>query len=103
MPGDVHLTPRTTGALLSPFEDILGDVGGLRGIPLDGVGVGLVARLCDDHLDRAVTTWKTVQGCDKIFICEKHCTRNLDIVFFLDKELPPKKGLLNTEEKLPHK
>ena len=39
----------------SPFEDVLGDVGRLWGIPLDRMGVGLVSGLCDDHLHRTVT------------------------------------------------
>lgn len=40
----------------SPFEDVLGDVGRLWGIPLNWVGVGLVPRFCYDHLDRTVAT-----------------------------------------------
>lgn len=42
---------------LFPLEGVLVDVGGGRGVPLDGVGVRLVARLCDDHLHRAMATW----------------------------------------------
>lgn len=40
----------------SPFEDVLTDVGRLRGVPLNRVRVWLVARFCYDHLDRPVTT-----------------------------------------------
>ena len=42
---------------LFPLEGVLVDVGGGRGVPLDGVGVRLVARLRDDHLHRAMATW----------------------------------------------
>lgn len=38
----------------SPFEDVLGDVHRCGGVPLDGVGVGLFPRLCDDDLDWSV-------------------------------------------------
>lgn len=41
----------------SPFEDVLIDVGRLRGIPLNRVRVWLVARFGYDHLDRPVTTY----------------------------------------------
>lgn len=39
----------------SPLEDVPGDVSRLRGVPLDGVGVGLVSGFRYDHLDRTVT------------------------------------------------
>lgn len=42
----------------SPFEDVLGDVGRGRGVPLNGVGVGLVSRFTDNHLHRTLATWK---------------------------------------------
>lgn len=41
----------------SPFEDVLIDVGRLGGVPLNGMRVGLVARLRYDDLDRSVTTF----------------------------------------------
>ena len=41
---------------LSPLEDVLGDVGGGGGVPLDGVGVGLVSTLRNDHLDGPLST-----------------------------------------------
>lgn len=55
-----HMSVENSGDIFStdhsPFEDVLIDVGRLRGIPLNRMRVGLVAGFCYDHLDRAVTT-----------------------------------------------
>lgn len=55
-----HMSVENSGGIFStdhsPFEDVLIDVGRLRGVPLNRMRVWLVARFCDDHLDWAVTT-----------------------------------------------
>lgn len=53
---DCFFVSRDKGTHHFPLEDVLGDVSRLRGVPLDGVGVGLVSRLSYDHLDRTATT-----------------------------------------------
>lgn len=45
----------------SPFEDVLGYLDGRWRVPLYGVRVWLLSRLCDDHLDRSVTIWEKVK------------------------------------------